>query len=75
MARKQSGGLSRFLNFIGLVDDDNPRDTSGAEYQSGNYGRQSAYVPARQQRTATRRASQTQRQEPQRRLSTGSHAP
>ena len=70
MARKQSGGLNKFLNFIGLVDDDNPRDTYGEEYQSGKYGRQSAYVPARQQRTAGRRA-QTSREEPRQRLSGG----
>jgi FtsZ-interacting cell division protein YlmF len=36
------------LNFIGLVDDVEPRDTYGEEYNSGNYGRPSTYVPQRQ---------------------------
>ena len=61
MARKQNGGFNRFLNFIGLVDDEDTRDTYGEEYQGGNYGRQAAYTPARQPR-----ASKPQR-EPQRR--------
>ena len=61
MARKQNGGFNRFLNFIGLVDDEDTRDTYGEEYQGGNYGRQAAYTPARQTR-----ASKPQR-EPQRR--------
>ena len=51
MAR-QSGGWNKFLNFIGLVDDEDPRESYGQEYQNGNYGRQSAYTPARQQRNA-----------------------
>lgn len=45
MARK-SGGFNKILNFIGLVDDGDPRDTYGEEYQSDNYGRQQPYVPA-----------------------------
>ena len=49
MARKQSGGFNKLLNFIGLVDDD-PRDTYGEEYQSDNYGRQAAYTPVRSSR-------------------------
>ena len=56
MARKQSGGFNKLLNFIGLVDDDDPRDTYGEEYQSDNYGRQPAYTPARQTRSAGRNA-------------------
>ena len=58
MARKQSGGFNRFLNFIGLVDDDSSRDTYGEEYQNGNYGRPAAYTPARRQRTETRQPQQ-----------------
>ena len=64
MARKQSGGINRLLNFIGLVDDEDPRDTYGEEYQNGSYGRQAAYTPARQQRSSQSRTSsrqQTQR--------------
>jgi len=45
MARK-SGGINKFLNFIGLVDDGDTNDTYGEEYSSGNYGRQQPYVPA-----------------------------
>jgi len=48
MARKQSGGLNKFLNFIGLVDEVEPRDSYGEEYTNGNYGRASTYVPQRQ---------------------------
>lgn len=48
MARNKTGAFSKFLNFIGLVDDGDTRDTYGEEYQNGNYGRQAAYVPPRQ---------------------------
>ena len=51
MARKQSSGLNKFLNFIGLVDDDD-QDTYGEEYSGDNYGRRAAYTPARQQRAS-----------------------
>ena len=47
MARNKTGAFSKFLNFIGLVDDGDTRDTYGEEYQNGNYGRQAAYTPAR----------------------------
>ena len=50
MARKQSGGLNKLLNFIGLVDDESSRDTYGEEYSSDNYGRKAAYTPPRQAR-------------------------
>ena len=60
MARNKSGGLSRLLNFIGLVDDGDSRDTYGEEYQNGNYGRQPAYTPARQPRSS-RSERQSQR--------------
>ncbi len=56
MARKQSGGLNKLLNFIGLVDDDDTRDTYGEEYSSDNYGRRAAYTPPRQSARASRTA-------------------
>ena len=48
MARKQSGGFNKFLNFIGLVDDVEPNESYGEEYNTGSYGRQPTYVPQRQ---------------------------
>ena len=65
MARKQSGGLNRLLNFIGLVDDEDPRDTYGEEYQNGNYGRQAAYTPSRPSRQSG--SSRSSARQPQRR--------
>ena len=59
MARNKSGGLNRLLNFIGLVDDEETRDTYGDEYTNGNYGRQSAYTPARPSRAASTRETAT----------------
>ncbi len=64
MARKQSGGFNKLLNFIGLVDDD-PRDTYGEEYQSDNYGRQAAYTPVRSSRNG--RAASGRNAQPARR--------
>ena len=46
MARKK-GGFSRVLEFIGLVDDEEPRDNYEDEYDSGNDGRRPAYQPKR----------------------------
>lgn len=58
MARKKSGGFNKILNFIGLVDEEDPRDTYGEEYQSDNYGRQQTYVPANtRQRSGSRNAA------------------
>lgn len=54
MARKQSGGLNKLLNFIGLVDDEDTRDTYGEEYSSDNYGRRPAYTPPRQSARSSR---------------------
>ena len=48
MARKQ-GGVNKFLNFIGLVDDEPQR---AADDYADNYGRPSTYVP-KQQRSRT----------------------
>ncbi len=52
MARNKSGGFNKLLNFIGLVDDEDTRDTYGEEYSEGGYGRQSGYSPSRQPRAA-----------------------
>ena len=68
MARKQSGGLNKLLNFIGLVDDEDTRDTYGEEYSGDNYGRQAAYTPARQNRASTSSRAASSRQSTQRRL-------
>lgn len=47
MARKK-GGWNKFLDFIGLVDDDEPRDDYEAEDRyAGDYGAQSSYTPQR----------------------------
>ena len=68
MARKQSGGINRLLNFIGLVDDEDPRDTYGEEYTNGSYGRQGAYTPARQQRNAASGRTSSRQQNQRRSL-------
>lgn len=54
MARKKSGGFNKVLEFIGLVDDEDPRDIYEDEYESGNYGRQQTYTPQRTQRAQAR---------------------
>lgn len=54
MARKKSGGFGKVLEFIGLVDDEDPRDTYEEEYESGNYGKPQAYAPQRNQRAQER---------------------
>lgn len=54
MARKKSGGFNKVLEFIGLVDDEDPREMYEDEYESGNYGRQPAYTPQRTQRAQAR---------------------
>ncbi len=64
MARNKGGAFNRLLNFIGLVDDGDSRDTYGEEYENGNYGRQAAYTPARssqQSRTSSRSTRQSSR--------------
>ena len=68
MARNKSGAFNRLLNFIGLVDDGDSRDTYGEEYQNGNYGRQQAYTPARPSRGSSAGGSRSSsRQSTQRR--------
>ena len=64
MARKKSGGFGKVLEFIGLVDVEEPRETYDDEYESGNYGRPQAYAPQR-----TQRAQEQPRQEVSRRYS------
>ena len=51
MARKQ-GGVNKFLNFIGLVDDDEPQRVAADDGYADVYGRPSTYVP-KQQRSRT----------------------
>ena len=64
MARK-SGGFNKILNFIGLVDEGDPNDTYGEEYQSSNYGRQQPFVPAgNRQRPAGSQRQSSMRQQP-----------
>ena len=58
MARKKSGGFNKVLEFIGLVDDEDPRDIYEDEYESGNYGRQQTYTPARNNRAQAARPRQ-----------------
>jgi len=65
MARKQSGGFNKLLNFIGLVDDEDTQDTYGEEYSSDNYGRRAAYTPARQQRSQPARGAAPRQSAPQ----------
>lgn len=67
MARKQSGGFNKLLNFIGLVDDEDTQDTYGEEFSGDNYGRRATYTPARPQRAGAGRAA-APRQNAQRRL-------
>ena len=70
MARKKSGGFGKVLEFIGLVDDEEPRETYDDEYESGNYGRPQAYAPQR-----TQRAQEQPRQEVSRRYSSSYEPP
>ena len=59
---KKGGGFGRVLEFIGLVDDEDPQDIYEDEYQSGNYGRQQAYAPQpRQPRQPQRQTAMTTR--------------
>lgn len=65
MARKKNDGFGKkVLEFIGLVDDEDPRDTYDDEYESGDYGRPQTYAPQRPQR-----AQEQPRQEVSRRYS------
>ncbi len=68
MARKQSSGLNKLLNFIGLVDEEDSRDTYGEEYSSDSYGRRAAYTPARQSRSQQSSRAASPRQPASRRL-------
>ena len=68
MARKQSSGFNKLLNFIGLVDEEDTRDTYGEEYSSDSYGRRAAYTPARQSRSQAPSRAASPRQPASRRL-------
>ena len=61
MARKKSGGWNKFLNLIGLVDDEDTRDTYGEEYSGGNYGRRQPYTPPQQSGRTSSSARQSER--------------
>ena len=68
MARNKSGGFNKLLNFIGLVDDEETRDTYGEEYSSDSYGRKAAYTPARPRSSASSRQTTARQAAPTRRL-------
>lgn len=57
MSRNQTGGFNKFLNFIGIVDDDR-YDDRAESFNSGSYGRPAAYTPNNRQRPDNRAASQ-----------------
>ena len=57
MSRNQSGGFNKFLNFIGIVDDDRYDDDRGESFGTGSYGRPAAYAPNNRQRTGSSRAA------------------
>lgn len=63
MARNQSGGFNKFLNFIGLVDDDRSENRVD-EYGTGSYGQKSAYTPSRSARSDSRTSANTRRSIP-----------
>lgn len=61
MARKKSGGFNKVLEFIGLVDDEDPRDIYEDEYEGGNYGRPQTYAPQRSNQPRPRQEMTTRR--------------
>lgn len=63
MARNQSGGFNKFLNFIGLVDDDRSENRVD-EYGAGSYGQRSAYTPSRSNRSDSRTSASSRRSIP-----------
>ena len=69
MSRKKNGGFGKVLEFIGLVDDGDARDTYVDEYASDNYGRQQPYVPQRS------RVQERPRQEISRRYPASNYEP
>ena len=56
-----SGKFNRFLEIIGLVDDEAPEDPQLQQYGSGRYGRPSTYIPQRSQNAQPRRTSMNSR--------------
>lgn len=66
MSRNQNGAFNKFLNFIGLVDDDREQPTrSENPYGSESYGR-SGYTPRNASQSNARRSAQPTRSLPQR---------
>lgn len=63
MARNQSGGFNKFLNFIGLVDDDRSENRVD-EYGTGSYGQKGAYTPSRSSRNDSRTNANARRSIP-----------
>ena len=51
----QSGGFSKILSFIGIVDDDRPQSVPNQSFNSGSgYGQPDAYTPGNRQRSDAR---------------------
>ena len=61
MSRNQSGGFNKFLNFIGIVDDDRYDDRAESFNSGSNYGRPAAYSPNNRQRSANRASADANR--------------
>lgn len=61
MARTKSGGFSKILEFIGLVDDEETNDIYDDEYESEDYGRSQSYTPRRDTRARDRERPQMTR--------------
>lgn len=59
MSLKQSKGLNKLLNFIGLVDDDRAVENNASAYNSANYGRPAAYTSANRSRSDSRNVGST----------------
>ena len=57
-----SGKFNKFLNFIGLVDDEPEMETQTTAYSTGSYGRPSTYIPQRARDAEPRRTSMNSRQ-------------
>ena len=64
MSRNQSGGFNKFLNFIGIVDDDRYDDRAESYNSGSGYGRPAAYTPNSRQRSANRASEPARRSIP-----------
>ena len=57
---KSGGGFNKFLNFIGIVDDNRPQSAPNQSFNSGSgYGQPEAYTPGNRQRTDARSSART----------------